>query len=383
MKEKDTLNSENLLTTELSNLKSIKSLATVTLVTLDAAIPAHGDLLKNLGLEPDGWKLITSKEIGGFLKNFREVFGKDLEAFIKGKESSLRLGGSVFTTLCKLMELKPEIKKAASFVPVGKENGANGTFDSLVMEVNGIRKKLQEELNSGLQGRLLIQETASAGITPIILSFYQEKGRSMVLIRDNQEVRVPKESLLALETPQLLLVDARELTQKTYLGEAINFARHPENFVVVGLGTDSIMPKLTEQIKFLHAYTQGEMGFAGNRREVAALLDNWGGARNLSELMLETRLRFLLETDGQNGAILHFRLGDRIHSAAYAIPQEEVFRGDTTNAGDIFLAYVVHGLMGEPKEGESMEDWLYQIIEYASKGTLKSLLDRDKTTYLN
>lgn len=377
MKEKEPQNFEKLFSNELSTLKEIKSLATVTLVTLDTAIPAHGELLKNLGLEPDDWKLVTSKEIDGFLKNFEEVFGESLPSFIKGKENSLRLGGSVFTTLFKLLELKPEIKSAAAFAPIGKENGESSRFDNLVTVVNGIRGDLQSKLNAELNGRLLIQETVSEGITPIILSFYQEKGRSMVLIRDDQEVKIPNEAVESLETPILLLVDARELTQDSYLREAIRLARRPDSFVVLGLGTDSVIPKVVEKIKILYGYTQGETALAGNRGEVSGLLKNWGEARNMSELMLETGLRFLLETNGQNGATAHFRVGENIHSATYAIPKEEVFKGDTTNAGDIFLAYVIKGLMDGPEVGRSMEYWLYMVLKQASKGTLRDLQERD------
>src|SRR3989344_12811 len=179
-KERGSQNFKEFLESELSCLKGIKSLTTVTLVTLDAAIPADTELLDKLGLEPDGWKLVTSENIDNFLVDFKKVFEGDLESFIKERESSLRLGGSVFTTLCKLLELKPEIAEATSFVPAGKENGEKGPFDSLTREVNTVRRRLQGELVNKLGGRLLIEERVSEGITPIILSFYQEKGRSMV-----------------------------------------------------------------------------------------------------------------------------------------------------------------------------------------------------------
>lgn len=376
MKKKEPQNLEKVISRELAPLRKVKSLVAVTLVTFDVAIPADEELLNKFPLEVDGWKIITSKEIEGFLTSFKGIFGKTLEEFIG--ESKPRLGGSVFMTQRKLLELRPEIVNGACFAPSGKENGTKGLFDDLVKEVNRSRISLQEKSRRELNGRFFIQETVSEGIPPLILSFYQEKGRSMVLIRDNQKVKVEKEILSKLEVPHLLLLDARELTQESYLEEGIRIARNPENFVVLGLGTESIMPQLTKKIKLLHAYTQGETGFAGNRREVEALLSNWGGVDNLSELMLQTNLRFLLETNGQNGAILHFRVEDRIHSAAFAIPKEEVFKGDTTNAGDIFLAYVIDGLMSGSRENESIEDWLYRILESASKGTLGSLQERAK-----
>ena len=371
MKKRDAKTFEKLLLSELSCIRGVKSLASVTLITFDVAIPTSVDTLNRLGQEPDGWKVITSKELDGFLGNFREVVGEDLASFMKDG----RLGGSVFTTASSFLGMKPEMR-AVIIAPIGEENGGRGLADNLTKVTNPARRRLQAELSKDLGGRILFQETVSRGITPIILSLYQDKGRSMALIRDDQEVKILKETLLGLEEPRLILVDARELFQSSYLNETINLARRPASFVVLGLGAHSVLPRLVDKIKILSGYTRGEMAFAGNRGEIEALLNSWGGVRNLSELMLETKLRFLLETDGQNGATLHFRVGNKVHSATYAIPKEEVFWGDTTNAGDIFLAVIIKGVMDEPYQGGSTEDWLYKILENASKGTLGALKER-------
>lgn len=372
MKEKEPQKLENTISKELTQLKRINSLVTATLVTLDVAIPVGVQLLQEFPLRVDGWEVINSRRLKGFSERFDEVMGLSLTEALKKYKS--RYGGSVYITERTILGLRPELV-GGCFAPIGEEDESKSIYH-LNKEININRKNLQKDPELSLNGRLFIKETISKGISPLILSLYHEKGRSMVLLRDDQEVKVEEEALSKLKAPHLVLVDARELIQESFIRETIGLTRDPKNFVVVGLGAESIMDQLTQKIKLLHAYTQGETGFAGNRGEVDALLANWGGVTNLSELMLQTKLRFLLETNGQNGATLHFRVGDKIHSAAFAIPREEIFKGDTTNAGDIFLGYVVNGLMDGSKEGESVEDWLYRILEAASKGTLEVLEKR-------
>ena len=170
-------------------LNKIKSAATVTLITLDAAIPTNKKQLLKLGLEPDGWKLATSKEARPLLTNFKNTYKKTLEDLMETKEGKLRLGGSVFTTLYKLLEYKPEIKSAAAFVPLGTGDGLRGELDSLVDYVNERRKILTTEIEEFFDKRLKILETVSSGLSPVIISFYQKGKRSMILLRDEQEIR--------------------------------------------------------------------------------------------------------------------------------------------------------------------------------------------------
>lgn len=380
-KEKEPQKIERNLKKELEKLQGVNSFVSITLVTLDLAIPVSVELLDKFPLGPDDWRKFNSNEITWFAERFKEVMGRPIEEYVK-ENKDFRPGGAIYITQKTLQELKPE-KEGLCIAPTGEGNGGETVIDKLARELTIIRDDLQKRSDFNLDGRLLVSWTASKGTHPFIISLFHEKGRSMVLIKDDQVVKLDMERLSKLKAPHLLLLDARDLTEESYLKEGISLARDPKNFVVLSLGASSIMPQLVGRIKLLHAYTQGEMGFAGNRGEVEALLDNWEGVTNLSELMLKLNLRFLLETNGQNGAILHFRVGEKVHSAAFAIPKEEVFKGDTTNAGDIFLGYVVNGLMDGPNGGESVEDWLYRVLEDASRGTLKKLEERSRLSKEN
>lgn len=372
---------------ELDLLREISSVMTPTVITTDVAITSGDKLLRELGLTPNGWQLISttdgwryqeSRGIEAFLARFREVFDESFFSYIKKHEGSLRLGGSVFTTTQALLELRPEIERGACFVPVGQIDETNSEVGKLMKYVNRRRGKLITELRGQLDDRLFIHETLCPGVTPICVSLYSPGmgSRSMLIIIDRQKIMVPHEAAVHLKKPSLLLVDTREFAGENYLQTILHFAAQPDVFTVVGMGAASILPDSMDDLRKLQSKTQGELAFAGNRGEIEALVNHWDGVNSPPKLVREAKIRFLLETNGQKGAKLYLRLGEDIHSAEYKLPEEEIFSGDTTNAGDMFLAVVLAELMKLPYGEEPIQPQLTKVLQEASRETLRFLQTR-------
>lgn len=384
-KAPETLN--EVLSKELALLGGIRSAATPTLLTFDAPIAVDKTQLQRLGLEPDGWQLVSSADdweyqqsmrIEAFLGNFHQVLAKDFLLYIQDNENSLRLGGSALTTLRALLELRPEIERGICFVPVGQADGISNEVAKLIKYVNQKRQELITELETRLNKRLLIQQTSCLGVTPICVSFYQPGSRSMVMIKDEQEIVVPDHTIAQLRGPTLLLIDTRELIQPSYMDAMRQFIIRPDTLTVIGLGATSILPEAMDKIKTLWHQNQGEMAFSGNKGEVEVLLDCWDGVSKPQELIQKANLRFLLETEGQKGATLYLRLKDVAFSAKYQLKSDEIFYGDTTNAGDMFLAGVLAGLMELRYQGEAVESFLLEVLKETSVETLKFLQAREQ-----
>lgn len=371
--ERGTSDFEKLLSQETFLLRNIKSAAAVTLITYDVSIPVSDGVLAKTDMQPDGWKLITSKELPHFASVFSEATGRDLKSIFQNPEEA-ELGGAMFIALVHFALAKPEIKEVVCIAPIGRDNG-----DEFNRVINLARREKQARLVSALGGRLVIHETVSPGITSLILCLFQDDERSMALMKDPQEVEVDPKLFARMEKPNLLMMDARDFSQLSYFENTIKFAMQPQNMVMVGLGTDKVLPKMVGKIRALSTSSQGEIGLAGNRAEVSTLLKSWDrGVRNLSELILDAKLRFLLETDGKNGANVNLRIGQEVYSASYLIPAEEVYDGNCKNAGDVFSALTLAGLTKMPPKKEKIEIWLEKILEGASRGTLKFLQLRGK-----
>lgn len=366
MKEKEPQNSEKSLGSELEALKRVRSLATPTLITLDFAIPVDTEKLKKMHLEPDGWKVFDLSGFNDFLKDFEAAFEEDPISFLARIKP--RLGGSVYTTKTRILELNPKIVQGITYASGGIPNGDGSLSDFLVRNLGPKRRALLDDVMRNSSDRITVEETPVPGTFPIIFSFYHPGGRSMVLVKGNVEVKVSEESLAVLPLPTLLLVDARELLSESFKKAAVDIAKRSGTFSVVGLGADVVLPQAIPALKELLANAAGEVAFSGNRREVKTLLENWNKAKTLQEFMLETKLRFLLETNSQNGATLYVRKGDHVEATTITISPEYVSNKDTTNGGDDFLARVIVALMdgASPKEA----------LEFAVKGTFYFLEER-------
>ena len=120
---------------------------------------------------------------------------------------------------------------------------------------------------------------------------------------------------------------------------------------------------------------KGEYGFSGNKGEVDVLVKHWNGISTAEELVKTANLRFLLETNGQKGATLYFLNGSKVEKGRYSIPKKEIYYGDTTNAGDVFLAATLFGLMSKSEKELSAEK-LREVLRSASKRTLTFLRSR-------
>lgn len=367
---------------ELALLKSIKSAVTVTLLTLDTPIEADKTLLDQLGLKPDGWKMVSSTgdwRIENFLDDFNQVFKEDFLSYIQNNKESLRLGGSVLTTLKSLLEKRPKITRGVCFAPVGETKGMNPEVSALIDYVNQERQKLVVDWEEQLSGRLVIKNISSPGLTPICVSFFNPRtgDRSMVLIKDEQKIKVPGQTTED-QGPRLVLADIRDFIQPSFFDATVEFAAQPNTFTVIGLGTELIFPEAIDNIKDLLEKAQGEVAFSGNKGEVDALVSCWDGVSSPVELIKAANLRFLLETNGQEGATLYLRLEDDVYSANYLLSPEEIFEGDTTNAGDIFLAGVLAGLMEQTFQEGYVGTSLSEVLKNTSKETFDFLQSRKR-----
>lgn len=363
---------EKLLLKEFEPLRSIKSLATVTLMTYDVPIPVTNETLTKLKLEPDGWKIVTSENLHEFLQNYYLATGEELIATMKKTKDLHRIAGSEFTTEHTIIDLTPQIHGIA-VIPAGEANGKIKEYDELTNFVNANAENLILDLTNRLSSRTQIHRIHSIGIPPIILSFYQEGKRSMVLIKDDLKVNTPWELINSLEEPSLLLVDARDIINESFKNTTLDILKSKKSHLVVGLGADVLLPKVIGQIKELVNAASGEIVFAGNRAEVKTLLENWDGVLNISELMLETNIRLLLETDGQNGATGYSRVGREIYPITQLIPIDKRSKKDTTNAGDDFQGRILAALIAGCNPSEALlsaVDGTFNFIEERSKTTL-------------
>lgn len=223
--------------------------------------------------------------------------------------------------------------------------------------------------------KLTIVPTLHEGrLSPVIFTFtLPGKERKMVLLEGCKQDGVnPGE--IAVPEGAAQIVDSYELMRPdSPYGEAImqTLRQQPDTLTVVGLGSTRVIPQATEHI-LRFADAANNLAISGNREEIV-LLQETLGTDSVTGIFDRLGTRFILETNGQQGAQLHLAHTGGVLTFEYQLPDTEIYRGDNTNAGDVFLAATLNGLLSLNGSGI---DAAADILPRASRYTYDFLRTR-------
>jgi|GEM_PF-4379140 len=392
------------LSPETPNLKDVSAVSSPTIMTVDYPRKAESFQLAALGFdEKTDWQFVPNEELPAFLEKYEGVFGTTLAGDITASQG-IRGGGTMRNTLESLRQLRAgkehSLEEVRLQVPTGDYVNERVSDDSQADLASLVNNRGHELINLLEEEGIIVERNVAEGsMFPVCLCLDDGSGRRcMALIEGCKsaglaEVPIPKAEDVRPGVG-LILVDAYELKEpdSSYVKAAkAQLSAREEAVLVIGLGNDSILsePDLKDNFDalILHERTGG-LGISGNKGEADQLVASYG-LNGIEDLFLQTKLKFVLVTSGQQGASLFYRpyaQGEQSDfiKVEYALTVDQIYNGDTTGAGDRFLSFVLDGLMdidqGSSEVGDPLlGDKLSRILEDASEGTLIYLEARGET----
>ncbi|KXK10147.1 MAG: hypothetical protein QY330_01200 [Candidatus Dojkabacteria bacterium] len=360
------------LSPETKNLLGMRpeSISALTIIVLDLSLPVESNQIVQLELGESGWTSLRPEEIDPFLERFETTFGESLIVTLQDADNDhLRLGGTSYTTAKQLAQLLG-INRFNCHAPVGNSDQPS--------KDEGLGGVIQERFNEliTLEAGLTLTPSNHDAPVPLIISFNAPgEERKMVLLPGCKDEGIyPSEEANIPNT--LLILDSYELadTDSTYGKAALaQITENPTNILpFIGLGSTRVV----EQASYFIQQFAGirPINISGNKEEVE-LLCRVRNCSNVSELMLDLNTQILLETNGRNGATIYVNFNNEVYGVSYFLPESEIYEGDNTNAGDVFLAAVIRGLSNVDSNTDIGES-LLKVLQEASTSTYNYLLVR-------
>ncbi|MFQ5492630.1 MAG: hypothetical protein ACE5DX_00505 [Candidatus Dojkabacteria bacterium] len=288
-----------------------------------------------------------------------------------GGDTDIRIGGTSYTTACNLRTHNGSVRQIDAIVPIGVTSESDDeSFDAAV-------NRIFDKLTQATEGVVLRATTYSDTHTPVSLNLVSGGHRSMVMIEGCKNRGIVMPEIPPNNGQALIVVDTYELAtpDSTYAGAVkMLAARDPDTFVTIGLGSTFVIPSARENLQEI-ADVSRNLCMSGNAGEVECLLETFG-FDEVEQLMQALGVRILLRTYGKEGAQILYNFGEVIVASTYALPEDEKYDGNTTNAGDMFLAACLHALSTMEYESTEPESQLTEVLAFASRTTQKLLVER-------
>lgn len=365
---------ESLTPQEAFNLPNVSTTSTVTLSTLDLSQRLTAEQANTIALSGIGWDPIDDVDVPAFLQRYQAATGMELIDVISNPPDGITLarGGTSDTTCRHLGLLTDSVTKVISHVPLGRSNGA---AQPLIDVVNDAHASLSRS-----DAKLELRPTWHDGrLSPVILAFLVDgtDERQMVLLKGCKDEGINPDEVFSYPD-SLQVIDSYEMStpDSPYAAAAKKMlTTNPDTVTVIGLGSTRVIEGATPHILEM-AETAKHLGISGNKGEMQLLRDQLG-VDETTQIIEKTGARFVLETNGKEGATLHIAHLGEIHSCHYTVPSHEIYTGNNTNAGDVFLAATISGLLKFDATDGLDADALQGILSTASTYTYEFLQNRN------